>query len=103
MHFMKRFVYPFFMIVLMGFVGCNKRHAGPEVEERRTVFVVDKSYLKPYKEQCEAEHGIFCAKEVRDTFVSATPYGNDLSTTEYLLTCKKPQHTPSKPECVIIK
>jgi len=92
-----------FSILLVLFTGCKKFSAGAQVVEERTVYAVDKSYLLPHKRQCEAEHGTFCAKVVEDTSVSANAYSNELSTTEYLLTCKKPKHTPSKPDCVIIE
>ena len=90
------------LIILSSFWGCWNR--GPIEAEERTVFLAHPDFLKPYKEQCIQQHGTFCAKEISDDEkVAVNAYSNMMTTTEYLLICKKPKQTPaSKPECVPI-
>ncbi len=90
------------LIIMSSFWGCWNR--GPMETEERTVFLTDPAFLKPYQQQCIQEHGTFCAKEIStDEKVAANLYSNTVTTTEYLLTCKKPKQTPAaKPECVPI-
>ena len=89
-------------VIMSSFGGCGSR--GPMETEERTVFLVDPAFLKPYKEQCIQQHGTFCAKEIStDEQIAANLYSNTITTTEYLLICKKPRQTPPpKPKCVPI-
>ena len=99
---MKKSMLSTFVIILFICGGCERT---PMVEEERTVLLADPSYLKVYKQQCERQRGTFCAKIIdKDKSVAANLYSNKITTTEYLLTCKKPKQTPpSEPECVYIK
>ncbi len=96
----KSVVYAFVTIIFL-ISGCKK---GPVEVEERTVLLVDASYLKSYKDECRRQHGQFSYKTICDhRDVAANLYSNKLTTTEYLLICKKPKQTTPPPSCTPAK
>jgi hypothetical protein len=71
--------------------------------EERTVYVVSPEYLRPYKEECIAEGGTFCAKRIdAEAYTGANAYSDTLDTTGYLLSCRKKRAIEKEEACVNI-